>query len=183
MSRQLATITTPISGIITVANPSQSGVNVTPTSVSYQIINPQSIYFSASVDQTDIAKIREKMAGEIVIDAFPDQKFKGKINTISLVPKEGETGAVYTVKTEFNKLPSNIVFRLGMSGDINLVIQKKENVLFIPIIYVKENDNGDKYVFIFDKGKKIKRTVQTGIETDEFIEVKNGLSEGERVYD
>jgi len=95
---QFSSLSTPIAGVVTNMTHPYAGVNVAVTDVIAEIINPETVYFSASADQTDLPNIQEGMAGEITFDAYPDIKVPATVRSIAFTPKEDETGTVYDVK-------------------------------------------------------------------------------------
>jgi membrane fusion protein, multidrug efflux system len=181
LTMEYANLFTPIEGIVTRISSPFAGVNITPASAEFEILNPKTVYFQALADQNEVVKLSEKLPGELTLDSFPDSTIPGTIKTISFTPKTGETGTVYTVKFTFTDDNSSYKYKMGMTGDLSFVTKKKEDVLYLPIKYVK-NENGKKYVTIQKNGKDDKKYVETGMETDNEIEITKGLSEGEAVY-
>ena len=180
LSIKLSSISTPISGIVTKVSNPIAGVNVLPSQSQFEIINPATIYFSVSVDQMDLFGLNKEKEVEIVLDAYPDTKLLGKIDNISFAPILGETGTVYEVKMVFEKLDNkDMRYKIGMTGDANLILEKQENVLFVPQEYVKEDAKG-KYLLVGKKMEKI--YVETGLESDTSVEIKNNIKEGDIVY-
>lgn len=175
-----ANLWTPIEGIVTKADPKYGGINITSTTAEYDVVNPNSIYFSANADQTEVTKLKEGVTGELVLDPFPDEKILGAVKNIFFMPKAGESGTVYEVKFFFDKNNSDYRFRLGMTGDLSFVTAKKDDVLYLPIRFVLEKDS-KKYVTVLKNGQKSQVNVQTGLETDDNIEILSGVSEGDVV--
>jgi RND family efflux transporter MFP subunit len=177
-----ANLWTPIEGIVTKATHQHPGVNVTTLNSEYEVINPKSIYFSALADQTEVTSLLENMAGNLTLDSYPDETLSGNIKNISFTPKIDETGTVYEVKFIFNSENTGYKYRIGMAGDLSFVTKIKNDVLYLPIKYVKSS--GDKkYVILKENGKEEKRFVQTGMETDNYIEITEGLTEGQLVFE
>ncbi|MCJ7805444.1 efflux RND transporter periplasmic adaptor subunit [Patescibacteria group bacterium] len=177
----LASISTPISGIVTKVNPPFAGVNIAPFQSAIEVVNPYSLYFEVTADQTEVAQITEGMKVKIVLDAFPQSEFEGSVENMSFVPKEGETSTTYKVEIDISNFQTkNIIYRIDMTGDATFVTGEKENVLQIPLKFLKSDNKGN-YVLV---GKEKKKTyIETGMETDTDAEVTKGLSEGEVVYD
>ena len=175
-----ANLWTPIEGFVTKADPKYAGINITSTTAEYDVVNPNSIYFSANADQTEVTKLKEGSTGELVLDPFPEEKISGAVKNISFMPKAGESGTVYEVKFFFDKDNSGYRFRLGMTGDLSFVTAKKDDVLYLPIRFVLEKDS-KKYVTILKNGKKSQANVETGLETYDNIEITSGVSEGDTV--
>ena len=177
---QLSTISTPISGILTEVNTPHAGVNVGPFTPQYTIINPKTIYFKVAADQTEVVSTPVGASGTIVLDSYPDKTISGKVSDVSFTPRVGETGTVYDVKVLLNIDNSNFKYLLGMTGDITFTTFSKSNLLSLPVRFVKTDARG-RYVFE-DPGKKKKKYIETGLESDELIEVR-GIAEGAIVYD
>lgn len=172
---------TPIDGIVTRIGQPFSGVNITPANAEFDILNPKTFFFSATADQSEVVKLSEGMAGQLVLDSYPESTMSGTIANISFIPKSGETSTSYKVKFVFPLNDSTRIFRLGMGGDLTVVTKHLDDVLYIPIKYVK-SENGKKYVFVQKANKSEKNFITTGMETDDYIQIISGLSEGDFVY-
>lgn len=182
LTLRFSSLWTPIEGLVTHAESPLAGVNVTPAQAEFEVINPNSIEFLANADQTEITMLKEGQTGELVLDAFPEEKLNGVISNIGFVPKSGETGTVYAVKFDFKPDNSGYRYRMGMTGDLTFVLQEKKNVLSIPQKFVKTS-NGEKQVTMERNGKTGKVKVSLGLEADGNVEIVSGLAEGEKVLD
>ncbi len=183
LSIEFANLFSPIAGVVTRVSSPFPGVNITPSQAEFEIINPETIFFSATADQTEVTQLKKDLEGELTLDSYPDKTFAGTIQAISYAPKEGETGTVYEVKFGFIPDGNWEQYRLGMSGDVTFTTKRKTDTLYLPLRFVKDTD-GKKYVTVHTKDGKIeKKFVTTDLETDTNIEIVNGLSEGETVYD
>lgn len=176
LALKFANLWTPIEGIVVRAESPVAGVNITPSQAEFEIINPAGIYFSAAADQTEVTKLSASQEGILKLDAFPDQEISGSITNISFTPDTSETGTVYDVKFIFPKDNAYSRYRLGMTGDLTFILNKKTNVLYLPIKFVK-SESGNKYVNLLNNKTK----VTTGLETDSDIEITSGLTDGQIV--
>jgi RND family efflux transporter MFP subunit len=173
-----ANLWTPIDGIVTRVAAPNAGVNVTPTQAEIDVVNPDSLYFSATADQTEVAKLTASHSAEITLDAFDKEKITGTVSTISYTPKAGETGTVYEVKIDFLLTPNPYSLRLGMTGDAEFIVKELPDVLYVPSKLVK-TENSKKYVL---KQNKEKVFVTIGEEMDGEVEIKDGLKENDIIY-
>lgn len=178
---EFSNLWTPIEGIVTKILAPYAGVNITPATAEFEIVNPKTVYFSANADQTEVVKLAEGKQGELVLDAYPDATVNGSIKTISFIPKSGETGTVYSVKFVFWEDNSTYKYRIGMGGDLTFILERKEDVLYLPIKFVKSED-GKKYVQVKQGNKMEKVTVEVGMETDNNIEITSGIKVNDKVY-
>jgi RND family efflux transporter MFP subunit len=182
IAKRLSTIYTPIDGIVTRVDSPLPGVNITASQAQFSVVNPKSIHFDLSVDQADVTSLAEGMRASITLDSFPESTFSGVISRISYTPKTDEVNIVYKVVVAIEDLQSTIgsKVRLGMTGDATFVLQKRENVLTLPLRAVNEDSQGS-YVYI--SGKKDKKYIRTGLAGESTIEIVDGLQEGDIVYD
>lgn len=122
LALKLTTIATPIEGIVTHIETPQAGVNVTPLSANFTIVDPSSIYFAASVDEADIGKIQVKQKAKISLDSYPEEEFEGTVERIAFVatPTAGG-GTAYLVEISLPE-NQNLKFKVGMNGDATILL-------------------------------------------------------------
>lgn len=182
LALKFSSIYTPIEGIVTKVDSPLAGQNITPSSATFEVVNPKTLYFSALADQTEVTKFRENLVGNITLDSYPDSKLTGMVESVGFSPKTGESGTVYEVKVALNNLSTDsATLRMGMTGDIEFVFSKLENIIAIPVAYIKK-DGKKTYVTVIKNGNNEKRVVETGSEVDGMIEIKSGLQENEVLY-
>jgi macrolide-specific efflux system membrane fusion protein len=179
-----ATITSPINGIVTDVSPALPGTNIVFTTTTYTVIDPTSIYFSSEIDQEDVYKVKNEMDANVTLDSFAAENISSKISFISFNPLTSSSSTVYEIRFSLPVDNSNLKYRLGMTGNVNIPLAKAENVLTIPLDAINE-ENGQKYVYV-KNGKNPpaggqKKNVETGIESDTDIEIKSGLNEYDQV--
>jgi membrane fusion protein, multidrug efflux system len=177
-----ATITTPIAGLVTQIDAPVAGVNITPTSAEFDIVNPQSIFMSVLADQTEVVGLTEKMPVSISMDPYPDSILSGTVNLISFIPKSGESSTVYEVKITIPQNNSDYKYRIGMTADVIFTKNERKNILSVPTQYIK-TDNSGKYITKELKGNKVKTYIEVGTEFDDDTEILSGLSVGDIIYD
>ncbi|KKS90070.1 MAG: Macrolide-specific efflux protein [Candidatus Gottesmanbacteria bacterium GW2011_GWA2_44_17] len=177
------TLTSPINGIVTKVAAPVAGVYATATQAEFEVINPDSLYFSLLPDQTEVTKLTSSMSAQIIFDSYPDEKVIGTVQNIAFIPKSGETNTVYEVKIVYPlNDESHTKYRIGMTGDATFTILEKPDVLSIPLSFLK-TEKDKKYVTKLTGTKKEKMYVETGIESDTAVEITGGLAEGDVIYD
>lgn len=174
-----ASLYAPFNGIVTFVENPFSGVFVSSLTPQIEILDPETMYVSATIDQSDIDTLINKTEGEIIFDSYLDKTYKGKIENISYVPKVGESGTVYEVKISIEDI-KNIYskFRVGMTADVKFVVNNKENVLYVSPQFIKEDTKG-KYLLVGNKKNKV--YVITGIENEIGTEVSGSIKEGDTI--
>ncbi len=180
LAKEYSYLYTPIEGILVRADAKYPGVNITPANAEFEVVNPQTIYFSATADQTDVIKLSENMKGDITFDSYPDSTYKGEISHIGYTPKTGESGTVYEVRVKMMDLGNERKYKMGMTGDIEFAIGGRENVVAVPSLYVK-SEGEKKFVWKMVNGKNEKTPIKIGLEADGAYEILSGLREGDVV--
>ena len=124
------------------------------------------------VSDADISKIHTNQNVLIRVDSSPDE-FIGKVNFVS--PEADMMSGTYlveiTVKNRNNILKHNQFTR------IRLLTRTSKNTIIIPQEAVLESE----YVFVLEDGKAVKKYVTLGLENEFEVEIKEGISEGEKV--
>jgi len=160
-----------------------------------------------NVDENDIISIALGQEAEIEVDAMLDQKLSGTVYEISNSANSAGTGSAEQ-KTEFEikiaiKDPPKTL-RPGMTASADVVTKIEENALSVPIqsvavrtvdqltrkgekredaekIYKADKDGFVEIVFCIEDGKAIAKQVKSGIQSDEYIQIEEGLQEAEQV--
>lgn len=182
LAGQYAYLTTPIDGIVVKASAPYPGVNIIATQAEFVVVNPSTVFFSATADQTDVWKLSQGMKGEVTLDPYPDKTITGEVQSVAFVPKEDESGTVYEVEVKIDGDNNGYVYRQGMTGDISFVLRKKANVLYVPTRYISE-EGKKKYVNVVENGSTRKTEVKTGASFDTDVEITSGLKEGDLVVE
>lgn len=175
-----AVFKSPIDGVVSQVGVNTIGSSVTLGTLAFEVIDPDSVYFSVLADQTEVGLFSEGDQVEITLDAFEDKTFKGVVDSIGLTPKAGEADIVYEIKVDINR-QSDIAdrIRIGMTGDAKFFLDKAENVLYTDPSFVRSDTDG-KYVLSDSNGTKTR--VEIGLEGEERIEIKSGVSQGQTLY-
>ena len=177
---KFATITAPFEGIITNVSPAYAGVNVALGGAVYSIVNPETMYFEAEVNEVDVIKIKEGQKVTLSIDAYPEKVLNTDIKLIGLSSVTTSTGGTaYKVKISLPK-ENGVIFRLGMKGDAEFILETKNDVLLIPSSSIFED--GDKsFVWSIHNGKLKKVQVEVGGSSIDRTEIKSGIVEGQKI--
>ena len=176
-----AMIFTPFPGIIDTVSPSSPGVNVLPGAANYTVVNPDSVYFDAEVAETDLPRVSTGQTVNIALDAYPGETFAGTVTTIGMVAFTSSTGGnAYHTRISI-PLNTNMKFKVGMGGDADIIFNKIENTLKIPVSALVTDSNN--YVWVIENGKAKQIAVEVGGENNDEVEIKSGLSAGQEVID
>jgi len=131
--------------------------------------------------EIDIPKIKYGQTGSLLLDAYPDRSFTVTVSEIDPAATVIDGVPKYRVKLDF-KEDNDVLFKIGMTGDLDIITNTKEDVIHISGRAVIKNTAGQKIVRVLqDSGAIEQRPVSTGMETVTDIEITEGLIEGETV--
>ena len=173
-------LSAPFTGILTSAPTAVAGVQLLGSDY-FEVVNPDSLVFRAAVDESDITLVSEGQLGRLELDSLPEEEIETTINYIAYSSTETSSGTSFIVEFKLDQAMVSRPLRIGMNGDINIVLEEKNEVLSIPNIAVTQRD-GQNYVNILNSdGEASETTVETGLETDDYVEITSGLSETDQV--
>lgn len=160
-----------------------------------------------NVDENDIVSVEIGQHAEIAVDALFGEKLMGTVYEIANSANTGDEGTA-NQKTEFEvkiAISGEISkLRPGMTASADVITETKPNVVGIPIQsvavrtidqltlegeevsdaekrFTADADGFVEIVFCVEDGKVIARQVETGIQSDDMIEIISGIEEDEVV--
>lgn len=122
------------------------------------------------VDEVDIARIELSQKVIITLDAYGKEVFEATVKKI--YPQKNERSQTFKIEAEFTNEPPKLY--PGLSGEANIIIAEKVNVLTIPKTYLIDNNN-----VITDDGII---EIKTGLESLDKIEVISGIDKNTTIY-
>jgi len=204
------TIYAPMSGTVSALNKEQGEIALGSQfqkDIICTVADLSAMEAKVNVDENDIVSVAIGQQADLEVDALPDQKLHGVVTEIANSANSSGAGTT-DQKTEF-EITITITdppktLRPGMTASANIIAKTNDNALSVPLQSVavrsvdqlamkgeKRKDAEKKYkadkdgfveiVFCIEKGKAVAKQVQTGIQSDELIEITSGLSEGDQV--
>lgn len=147
------------------------GEIVGPGDALFWVGKNRPLWLVAEVDEEDIPLVAPEQSVLIKADAFPDRDLPGTVRRIT--PKGDPVSKSYRVRIA---LPDNTPLMIGMTTEVNIVAEQKEDVLLVPVTAVL-----DGHVFVAEDGKALARPVEVGVVGSAFTEIISGIAEGELV--
>lgn len=170
---EYAVITAPCDGIITSVRAEEGLIAEGPLFV---IEDLDDLRISSYVGEYDISYVSEGMNATVRCDALDGAEYGGKVITVSPTSdaSAANTGVNYKIETEVDGEDGKL--RVGMSAKVDILSERKENVLTITYDSLAADENGNDAVYIAEKGgdgvwRARLIPVQIGLETDYEIEV------------
>lgn len=144
------------------------------------IADTSTMFIIASVDETDISKIKVGQKAEMILDAYPSKKIKGEVTEIGLVATATQTGGItFPVKIKVTEA-KGVTMRIGMSADCNIILATKKDAVRLPVQAVTTVDGSD-VVYVVKKDYAERTKVNVGLLSGDYYEVLGGVVEGDEV--
>ena len=153
-----------------------AGALVSPLTPLVHLVHTATLKVVANVLERDIPLLKPGIIARIRVEAYPDKLFEGRISRINT----GLDSATRTLQAEIEIPNSTRLLKPGMFARIEIFLLEKPGVVAVPREAVLE-ENGAKFIFTVEGNKAIRRPVVTGITQDQFVEIREGLKEGDQV--
>lgn len=137
---------------------------------------------SVNVDELDINAVEEQQQAEITLDSMEGETFTGTVIKVGSSASSSSSGvAKYTVKIS---IPRDERMKEGMNASAVITIEKRENVVTIPVNALQERGNR---VFVYTEADSEgnlsgEKEITTGLSDGDMVEITEGLSDGDKIY-
>jgi HlyD family secretion protein len=154
------------------------GESVIPGQPVLELVSLDRLYVSAPLDEIDIGRVHEGLPARVTLDPYRGRVWQGTLTRVSPVVNDVREQN-RTLEVEVEMMPDSTAPqpKPGTSADVEIVLDKRENVLRVPTNSVIEG----KQVLVIEKGKAVTKTVTIGLKNWDWSEVTGGLAEGDHV--
>ena len=190
LERQLedSIIRAPISGTVTA---SFSTVGSMGSGLMFVIEDTENLKITTRIREYDATQVRVGMPVEIRTDSTGATIFDGEISSIDPTALRNAMGDIANIGdvefgAEIAVLSTDTPLLIGMNTRLTVILDQRENILFVPFDAVGFDMAENAYVFVIDvsgsRGTARRVPVEIGLETDFFVEIiSDGLAPGMRV--
>lgn len=158
--------------------PSPPGMPIPPV---MDILDPDSIYISAPMDEVDSSRIHAGQPVRVTVDAYPGRSFAGHVQRVApFVLDVEEQNRTVEIEVALED-PGQVRFLPGTSADVEVVLEVRPDVLRVPTPALLE---GGRVLAVRKDGRTSRleeRKVRTGLRNWDWTEVLDGLSPGDLV--
>ena len=172
-------------GIITSLNVAEG--SMAGTDVLMTIQDNKNLKVTVSINESDILKVEEGQKTVIKTTATGDQEFTGKVSKVVKVMSVDAMGqnAGYSAEILIEDKDTDLL--IGMTATGKVVLSEKEDVLAVPYDAIMTDEEDQKYIYIAESAGQEsvyipkKQYVSTGMETSYYVEITDGVKEGDTV--
>lgn len=136
-----------------------------------------------SVHETDVDKVRPGQPAEVVMDAFPDRVLQGEVQEVAPLPDQQRgflNPDLKVYKTLVSIDGTHDFLKTRMSCKVTVLVRELRDVIKVPI-QVVANRRGRKICYVVTPSGPEEREVRTGAFNDTFVQIVEGLEDGDVV--
>jgi RND family efflux transporter MFP subunit len=174
-------ITSPFDGIVTrrFVDPGallQAATGNNTVSAIVTIARMDIVRVFVDVPEPDAPLITIGEPAALRVGALPQHAFKGSVTRYAgaLDP------ATRTMRTEVDLVNYDGMLRPGTYGDLTIHAVDRRDALTVPGGAIHHDDQGA-FVYVLDSGRALRRTVETGVTSGDFVEITRGIDDHTRV--
>ena len=168
-------LTSPIEGIVVERN-ATVGATVGADMNLFKIVNLSSVWIDANVFEKDLERVKRGQQVKVSVAAFPGSTFVGNVILISSV-LDPETRSV-KVRTEVPNRDGRL--KPDMFANVEIITELHRTAVSIPQSALLD-DGGKSVVFVAAGGGYEKRGVTPGVQSNDRVEIVDGLKAGDKV--
>ena len=160
-----------------------------------RIADLSSKQIKAKIDETDISTIQVGQSAKFTVDAYSDKTFSATVSMISQTDVNNSWNTDSSNNNASGSSNSNVIYYYvildvndpenlllpAMTARVEIDTLERKNILVLDSAVVQTDVTGS-YVTVMNQNKSLeKRYIKTGISNDDYIEILDGLSEGDQV--
>lgn len=165
----------PIDGVV-IEKMAVEGARFAPGDVLFKLADLSSLWLQAEVAEQDQGALQVGQAVEVSVDAYAAEKFQGKISFIAPVLND----KTRTVRVRVELPNKDMRLRLGMYAKV-VIADTMHAVLAVPLSAVIDSGTYQVVLVRLAAGRFEPREVKLGNRGDNYVEVVDGVKEGEQV--
>jgi len=174
--RRTLTLMAPASGVI-IKDPPVAGMRFTPGEALFKIADLSRVWLIGDVFEQDLSQVRVGSRATLNVSAFPDRTFPGEVTFI--YPTLNAETRTARVRIELTN-PQGLL-RPGMYGTVQIDTGPKREVLTVPDSAVIDSGTRQVVLVALGEGRFEPRQVRLGGRGGGFVEVLEGVKDGESV--
>ena len=163
--------------------PMREGATVRERQTIITIPDMTRMSVNVKIHESYIKKVKKGQKARITVDAYPNKTLTGEVTKVGVLPDSQNRWMnpdlkVYAVTITIDGTYDWV--KPGMSAKVEIMVNQLEDVMQIPVQAVSAFE-GKPVCYVADGFKPERREIEVGEFNNDFIEIKSGLKEGERV--
>jgi multidrug efflux pump subunit AcrA (membrane-fusion protein) len=155
------------------------GETVLPGEGLILMTDPAAVEVRTTVIEEDLPLVQVGQPVALFFDAQPDAVIQGTVTRVVPQRVQGKDRPLYYVYVAPDGLPEGAV--AGMTADASIVIARQSGVLRLPRALVLARSDRMAQVLVWTGDQAEERAIRVGLRGDVYVEILEGLREGELV--
>ena len=161
----------------------QEGATVRERQAILTIPDMREMAVKVNIHESAVQRVSTGQPVQVTIDAFPDARLTGTVTKVAVVADSANSFMnpdlkVYPTTIKIDGIHEYL--RPGMSAEVEILVNTLTDVVYVPVQAVTYFDD-KRVVYVARGGRSEMREVEVGTFSDSFIEIVDGLREGEEV--
>ncbi len=139
-----------------------------------------SMQVSTAVHESVLDQVHKGLKTVVRVDAFPERSYQGSVQSVAVLPDQGGWLAsdtkvyktIVTIDEEVRRL------KPGMTAVVEIDVEKLTNIISVPIQAIIQR-GASNWCYVNEQGTLARHKVTLGKTNDKFVEIKEGLKEGD----
>jgi membrane fusion protein, multidrug efflux system len=170
-------IMAPSAGVVT-AKLVEAGTAVSPNQRLFDLADVSLLVVRVQISELDVVYVQRGAEVDVVLDAYPASPVKGRVRRV--FPSADAQSRLVPVEVALDRFPEDVRARPGFLARITFRLDQRAAALVVPAAAIGVGEEGQ-FVYVVDGDSLVRRPVTLGITTEGLVEVRKGLSAGERV--
>jgi RND family efflux transporter MFP subunit len=148
-------------------------------SILFEITDIESLKIDVAVNGIERQKLSIGKNIEFWLDTDPNKRYQGSISDIGSASFRQDNVGSFKVEISIDQDTGNLL--LGAGANVEIIVDEAKGVPLVPTEGIFFEGRG-RYVYLVKDPGYEKRNIEVGVSSTDFVEVLQGLSEGDRVY-
>ena len=112
----------------------------------FEIGDPSQLIVRGDIAEIDIGRVEIGQDVDIIVDAYPDTTYRGRVRWIAPVGQQKQGSTIVTFDTEIEITDQAPRLRQGMSCDIDILFARRDSAVYLPVeraLEVFDDEDGE----------------------------------------
>ncbi len=173
---EYTTIRAPISGVVTYRAVDRGDI-ASQRDLLLTVTDLDDLVIRVNVSELEAPQLSRGDEVMVTIDAYGGDKFKGRIRRV--FPSADPDTRLIPVEVDLIDKDDRIF--PGLFARVEFQTQRRDNALVVPVNAVLTNPQGERYVYSVNDDTAHYKSITTGMRTDDYIEILDGITENDKV--
>ena len=152
------------------------GATATQGTELFTLQNTDKVDVNVNISKYDYEKVKEGQSSDITVAG---KTYEGEVTSVSHIATQNEKGASLISADIRIKNPDEDIF-LGVDAKVTIHAEEANDVVVLPSEVVNIGKEGS-FCYVLENGIITRKDITTGISSDEYVEVLDGIKEGDEV--